>query len=163
MTTQQDINSDELLWQRYVETYNAFTNTSREFYENVSDKVEVVRVGMNSHGGRAAAFNVLQNLSVEELQQLFDELLAFASYSHGLTHIAQTLILSLPHDWLLSNIEKSAKPILEIADYEEYRALLTLYYKIDRDLTRRLAQRAAMHDEPDIKEAGEEYLQVLNG
>jgi hypothetical protein len=41
---------------------------------------------------------------------------------------------------------------------EEYRPLLELYSLFDRDLTVRLARRAAAHDDTDIKEAGEDFL-----
>ncbi|MCB9451006.1 MAG: hypothetical protein H6672_06175 [Anaerolineaceae bacterium] len=162
MTKHQIGDTDKFLWQRYVKAYNDFVEVSQELYANAFNKVELVRIGLNSSDGRSAAFNVLNNLGVEELQQLFDELLAFAAYSHGFTHIAHTLILSLPHGWLLSNIESYAEPILETGDFETYRAILTLYSKIDTGLTQKLAYRAIKHENIDIQEAGEDFLKKLS-
>jgi len=63
-----------------------------------------------------------------------------------------------PHDWLLENIEQYAAPLLAYDDDEEYRRLLELYSLIDRDLTLKLARRAAEHADSDIREADEDFL-----
>jgi hypothetical protein len=123
-----------------------------------TDKIELVRAALYHPDKRVAALRVIENMSVEEKQQLFYELLEVACYSHGLTHFARELILSLPHDWLVENIEQYAEPILRREDYEEYRGILAIYSEIDKDLTRKLAERAIKHDDLDIREAGEDFL-----
>jgi hypothetical protein len=51
--------------------------------------------------------------------------------------------------------------VLEGATYEEYWAMLTLYNKIDAQLTRKLALRAAQSEDEDIRDAGETFLEKL--
>jgi hypothetical protein len=74
------------------------------------------------------------------------------------------VLLSLPKDFLLSNIEKSADTVLNNATqdpYVEYRCLLELYLKIDRKMTYRLAQRAWQSEDEDVREAGEDFIKLL--
>ncbi|MEP7291790.1 MAG: hypothetical protein ABI835_08395, partial [Chloroflexota bacterium] len=147
-----------------------FLAAGRDFNADITDKIAILKTAfrMNSFENRAyrnnsaLALNVAQLLKPEELQELFSELLGVASYYHGGAGFAQELILSLPHEWLLSNIEFYSEPLLRRADYETYSALLTLYSKIDRNLTRRLAQRAMNSDDADIHETGEDFLAQLS-
>jgi hypothetical protein len=74
------------------------------------------------------------------------------------------VILSLPKDFLLANIEKSAETVLSNATqdaYVEYRCLLGLYFQIDYQLTYRLAQRALQSEDEDVRDAGEDYMELL--
>jgi hypothetical protein len=84
-----------------------------------------------------------------------------ASWLHGETKVVHDIILSLPHEWVLSNIELIAEPYLQKGSDEEYRAFLYLYMQIDKDLTKRLASRAAIDSDFEIREAGIEYLEKL--
>jgi hypothetical protein len=46
--------------------------------------------------------------------------------------------------------------LLENGTYEEYRRLLELYIDIDLSVGQRLVKRALEHEDPDIREAGED-------
>ncbi len=70
-------------------------------------------------------------------------------------------ILSLPSDWVLARIEQVSEPYLLTGTHEEYRRFLELYQELDHPLTLALAQRAASHPDPDIREAGEDFLERL--
>jgi len=162
MSSNQTItDEDEALWKRYVETYNNYLSAGNEFNAKVSNKVAVLKNALRS-GDSKLAIKVAELLEAEDLKQLFEELLGAASYSHGGTGTAQKLILSLPREWLLTNIEVYAEPFISSGDYEVYWALLTLYSKLDRDLTQRLAQRAVNQENIDIREAGEAFLTTDN-
>jgi hypothetical protein len=71
---------------------------------------------------------------------LLNDLVDLASVSHSDIELGRQAILSLPKNWLLENIEKSAEPLLKNGTDEEYRRLLELYIQIDRELTERLAR-----------------------
>jgi hypothetical protein len=112
---------------------------------------------------RMTALTVLPYLSLTERKCLFPELVFLASWAHGAVQVARDMILSLPRDWVLANIEREAEPHLQDGTYDEYRRFLELYQLLDRDLTIKLARRAAAHADPDIREAGEEFLEELLG
>jgi hypothetical protein len=110
---------------------------------------------------RATALYVAQWLVQGELQCLFDELIALARASHGPLGYVRDLILSLPKDWVLARIGAAAEPYLRDGTEEDYRRFLELYDLLDRDLTLTLARRAGGHADPEVREAGEEYLEAL--
>jgi len=110
---------------------------------------------------RNIAIHLLQYLPQTEQIQLFGELVFLSSFSHGAVGTVHQVILSMPRDWVLNNIEQIAEPFLTKGTYDEFRRLLELYLELDRDLTSRLARRAAKNGDPDIREAGEEFLTKL--
>ena len=81
-----------------------------------------------------------------------------ASFGHGSIEAVRDLILSLPRDWVINDIEREAEPLLQKGDYDEHRRFLELYELLDADMTQRLARRAAANPDPDIREAGEDHL-----
>ena len=160
MSEQSTHNNDLTLWKHYVATYDAFLAAGRAFNIEVKDKVGTLKEAFRN-GESRLALTVAELLKPEELEALFTELLGLASYSHGSAGSAQNLILSLPNEWLIANIETYSEPLLLTGDFETYRALLTLYFKIDRNLTRRLAEKALDNDDEDIREAGADFLAKL--
>ncbi len=148
---------DELLWQDMVEKYKAFGLASRAFLADSVDRVAVLRNALRGRD-RATALTVATSLTVDELQELIGPLMFLASFSHGSIGAVRDLICSLPRAWLLNNIEREAEPLLQEGTYDEYRRFLELYELLDAGMTQRLARRAAAHSDPDIREAGEEYL-----
>ncbi|ATB37721.1 hypothetical protein CYFUS_003146 [Cystobacter fuscus] len=93
--------------------------------------------------------------------RVFDNLLILASNVHGHTERSRGILLSLPMQWVLENIEARAEPLLHEATQEEYRALFELYLELDQGLARRLAERALNHLDPEVREAGEEFMEQL--
>jgi hypothetical protein len=132
----------------------------REFCAKGVEHVPAVRHGLRSGGvDQATALTVFAYLSLDEQQDLFRDLVFLASSSHGSIQRVRDLILTLPRDWVLAHIEREAEPLLRQGTYDEYRRFLELYELLDLDLTLKLARRAAAHEDPDIREAGEEYLE----
>ncbi len=120
--------------------------------------VELIRRGFAKPGERVAAFKASEGLTLEEQQELLPELVAMASWSHGLLNDARSIILRLPRAYVIANIERAAEPILVKGEEEEYRNFLELYSKLDKDLTMKLAKRAAGHDDDEVCAVGREYL-----
>jgi hypothetical protein len=103
-------------------------------------------------------------LDFQEKVPFFDDLVDLGSVDHSDVELVWKVILSFPKDFLLANIEKSAETVLSNATqdaYVEYRCLLALYYKIDDQLTYRLAQRALQSEDEDVREAGEDYIKLF--
>jgi hypothetical protein len=65
--------------------------------------------------------------------------------------------MTFPKEWLSQHIESAAEPLLNSQDEWIYRRLLEVYSCIERELTLRLARRAAEHPNPDIREAGDQF------
>ena len=154
--------ADAALWDRLVEANTAFARLSGEFLGGDVDRVAVLREVLRNPGpGRMAAFRLLNSVRPSERQELFGELMLLASFAHGAIQVVRDAILSLPRDWVLEHIEEQAESLLRDGTYDEYRRMLELYYALDRDLTRRLARRAAARADEDIREAGEDFLEKL--
>lgn len=145
------------VWSRLVQSHKAFSEASREFLSGSFDRVIVIRNALGGHDKHTAIY-VLRSLKPSELQELFDILVFHASYSHGAIGSIRDAILSLPRDWVLARIEEVAEPLLTNGTYDEYRRLLELYTLLDPMLTQRLAERAVQNPDPDIREAGEDFL-----
>jgi hypothetical protein len=152
-----DVDIDQELWRHFVQAEQSFLSARTRLTTSPS-AVALIRAGLARPSERSAALDAAALLPTDKKRDLFGDVLALASFVHGGIGAARAIILSLPHDWLLANIEQYAEPLLAYEDDEEYRRLLELYSLIDRDLTLKLARRAAEHADPDIKEAGEDFL-----
>lgn len=153
------------LWQSVVSAETAIRDSLRAFLVGSSlERIELVRQALRRPGGeRAAAVRVLPYLSIEERMALFPDLVHLASWGHGLIQPVRDTICSLPRDWVVTQIESVAEPLLlasnEKAQFEEFRRFLELYQQIgDRALLRRLAERALQHANEDVREAAEDIL-----
>lgn len=147
---------DLVIWDRLVKSHEAFALASVEFLEETVDRVTVLRGALRGHGKHTAIW-MLSSLPQSELQDLFDDLVFQASYAHGAVGTVRNAILSLPREWVISNIENVAEPLLVDGTYDEYRRLLELYALLDPALTKRLVERAIQHPDPDIQEAGRDF------
>jgi len=101
---------------------------------------------------------ICRHLTPEERQALFSEWVYLASWAHGAVQFARDMIASLPRPWVVAHLEQEAEPYLQSGTDEEYRRFLELFSGIDTELAQRLARRAALHSNPEIREAGEDFL-----
>jgi len=132
------------------------------FFQKSPDIVATLRRALDVPEERTLALETAALLPIEQRQSLFFDLLAYASYCHGATALSRDLILSLPREWILQHIENAAEPILQAGGYEEYQALLDLYFLLDQDLTRRLAIRALNQSDPELNEIASDFLAELD-
>ncbi len=159
--SQQVSPDSQTLWHRLVESDNAFHRAWMDFFAEGVDRVPWVREGLRSRD-RFTALSVVPYLTLPERMQLFSDLVSVARAAHGPVEAVWNLILALPRDWVLAHIEQEVEPILEQDEEDDYWMFLQLYERLDRDLTLRLAHRAAKHSDPDIRELGEDSLQRLS-
>lgn len=149
--------NDEELWSRLKASYVAYRQVVQEFSAPSVDRVGILKLSLRG-SDRHVAIHLLPYLAVDELKQLLDELVFLASFSHGAIQFIRDQILRLPREWVVERIEATADPLLVDGTYDEYRRLLELYDVLDPTLTRRLAIRAIHHSDPDIQEAGQDFL-----
>jgi hypothetical protein len=148
-------------WQRLVKAHIEFCQAMTEFFSNKDAAVDCLRRSLRGND-RMTAIAMVKKLRPDDILLLFNELVFLASFSHGSIQSVRDIILSLPRDWVLSNIESSVEPLLSNGTYDEYRRFLELYSQLDRNLTLKLARRAFEYSDEDIREAGEEYLESLS-
>ncbi len=149
--------TDQDVWVDFKDAYRAYYAAAGELFSPGVDRVGIIRNALRN-ADRHVAITVLSDLPIGELEQVFEELVFLASFSHGPIQHIRDQILRLPHDWVLSRIESVAEPFLANGTYDEYRRFLELYSQLDLNLVRRLAERAIAHLDPDIREAGDDYL-----
>jgi hypothetical protein len=160
---------EQALWARLVESDTAFYKARIELFKNRRELLQesrnitkLVRDGLGKPTERVAALGVAKLLPKAQLKNLLPDLLSLASFSHGLTGSARELILSLPREWTVANIETLAEPILQQGAYEEYQRILELYSALDPALVRSLAQRAIEHADPEVVDVGKDFLASLH-
>lgn len=106
--------------------------------------------------------NSFESFTPDELKALFKNLVLTASWAHAHTKTARSLILRIPKDWILPNIQQVIDPILATGDPDEFRRIIELAWELDQALLLRLCQEAVHHSNPEIREAGQDFLRKLN-
>ncbi len=153
--------SDEALWAAVVQAEGRFLAARMAFLAGAGDRVGVLRAALRTAAQRGAALRLVPFCSLAERQLLFDDLIRLCSVGHSDVLLCREVIRSLPRDWVLNRVERAAEPLLATGGEEEHRRLLELYADLDAGLTRRLAERAARHEDPDVREAGTDFLRRL--
>ena len=151
---------DNEVWQELVQREKEFFSASQAFLSGDVNRTALMRQELYGRN-RNTAFYFLPYLKKEELMQLFDVLVPLVSTGHGYIGKVREAILTLPHDWVIQNIEQLAEPLLADGTDDEYRRFLELYYELDKSLTLKLARRASQHKNSDIREAGEDFIELL--
>jgi hypothetical protein len=151
------------LWDLLVKSEKRYFITRKKFLDNKSiDRTNLIQKALHNPDQRGTCLQVMEHLTTDERKYLFSDLLDLSSVAHADLKLCHQVVLSYPHDWLLENIEERAEPLLINGSYEEYRCLLELYSRIDRNLAQRLASRAIQQDDLDIIEAGEDFREAIN-
>ncbi len=148
--------SGNLEWKELVSVHLEFLRALQQFARR-KDVVTCVSSGL--HGApadRAVAFLLYDTLPLGKKKSLLEPLLRCA-LAWDQTR-ARELLLKLPRSWLLTRIESTAEPLLAKGTYEDYRSLFALYQQLSPVLARNLARHASSHQDPDIHEAGQDFL-----
>ncbi len=147
-------------WQKVVAAYDAYIQARGEFFRNtnIEERLEILRQKLSSR--EWVALDIIQRMAIEQKKQFFDIFVEIASdtQEYSWANFSFELILSLPKEWLLENIERHVDPMLKNGTYDEYVSFLSLYANVDRDLTIKLAHRALEHDDPEVRKLGKDYL-----
>ncbi len=131
---------------------------------NAADE-RVSRIRRDLHGNVAEVMTALGLLSQMELSdrvRVFEDILQLC-LSPKFAANARKLVLSLPREWLLANIEELSEPFLQTADSRDYLMLLGLFDALDWTLARKLARKASLSADYDIREVGTDFLETKTG
>ncbi len=148
---------DVELWGRLKCAFRDYVVQRIDFMKNPS-AISLIQKAFGVPEDRALAIELVSLYPNEDRIVFFRQLISMASYVNGFTEECRDLILDLPRDWVMGNIEFEIEKILIDGGYEEYRCLLELCYKLDKNLMTMLARRALDSSDEDIKEAGEDFL-----
>src|SRR5687768_10306025 len=121
--------NDIEVWQRLVNSHKEISLASQAFLLGDVNRVLLMRQELYGRDN-AVAFYFLTYLKKEELIELFDILVPLASTGHNSVLRVREVILSLPHDWVIKNIERFTEPLLAEGTEEEYRRFLELYFEL---------------------------------
>ncbi|SRR5712692_1943200 len=165
----EDSNSSDdckLIWQRLLEADAEVWRAQNELFTRCQPNlIEILRAGLHSPNERQTAFRVASLIhDGEQRKALFTDFLRLAcepTYVPTIT-AARRAILSLPREWVLEKVEVEAAKVLDWDDDWIHRRFLELCSLLDRDLTMRAARKAATHQNPDIKEAGDDFMNNPN-
>ncbi len=88
--------------------------------------------------------------------------LACQSQHIGNIELGRKALLELPRAWVLQHIERVAAPLLQLHDEWEYRRLLEVYARLDRNFAQNLVRWGLKSQNPEIQEAGQDFLETLS-
>lgn len=149
------------VWQHVVEAIYSGNDVPKEFFQQEVNRTNILRRAFTvSKREISAALYVMSRLPAGELTPLFSELI-HSSTSHSFAGAAREIILTLPREFVLANIEQTAEEHLASGTYDKYRRFLELYVLLDKNLTKRLVERALDHPDEDVREAGEEFRKII--
>ena len=152
--------NEEMLWQNLVKAFLRYVEASSAFFAPGVDRVKLLRQGFR-RGEIVAALTFATRLESSELIELLPELVKMST-AHAHARKAREIILSLPHDRLITSIEEVAEPILQSDDEFDIRQIFQLYLEIDRGLAVKLAKKVANHSDEYLREVGQEFLEQLS-
>ena len=160
MAETQYYQKDIDLWHRLIDQEKIYLSTRQNFLNSPS-KVELIRKALQNPSQRSPALKIINYLTQDERQSLFNELIKLASVGHSDIKLVRDVIVSFDKTWVLENIENQAESVLESGTDEEYRRLLELYIQVDDKLAQRLTTKALQHPDIDIQEVGEDFQNYL--
>ncbi len=157
----KDISEKDLaIWERLAKAHETYSSALQDFFTDGIDRVALIRKGLHDFD-RHLVISVAKYLREAAHKQLFDDWITMVSWAHGSIQSFRDFILALPRDWVLERIEEAVESHLNEGTMDEYRRFLELYADLDTDLALRLAHREAGHGDPEIREAGEDFLEWL--
>src|SRR3954451_22955678 len=150
-TQTTDTNAEQMLWNNVVEKYRDYVRARMELFRHTSSIVDILRHALKNINHRIVALEIAEILDQEKKKQLLTDLLPIACYPKGDSYLAWNIILSLPKNWLVENIEVASESMLQSNNSADYIGLLGLCRSIDAGLARKIAERALQHPNEAIR------------
>jgi hypothetical protein len=153
------------LFARFVQAHGGATHARRELLEwllgeGAPELVPSLRAGLADPLGRAAALDAIRYLPLGKQLLFLPEIVAHAGAAHGLSGAFLELLLTLPRVAAIEATWAYAEnAIATEGDEEAYRAPLRLFVRLEAlEDARRIAERALASSDPEIRQAGSDYL-----
>ncbi len=148
------------LWRELIDQEKTYLSARKNFLNSPS-RVDLIKRALQNPLERSSALKIINYLTHQERQSLFNELIKLASVGHSDIELVRRTILSFDKMWLLENMENQVESVLENGADEEYRRLLELYIQLDDQLTQHLITKALQNPDIEIQEVGEDFQNYL--
>jgi hypothetical protein len=152
--------NDATSWEHYIRRYREpdvpWQASADSFLRVAKDPIEVIRRGMHSNDGVEvlASLDLTSRIDAAERIKLFPEIFGKClSQKFGLG--ARAILLSLPPEWLLENLETACINRLSIPDDEDFIMMLGILRNFDMPMAIRVATHALKSEDPEIRALAE--------
>ena len=157
--------SDKEKWEQFVAFNQSHPNETelniqvQKFLDESIDHIAILKFGLSQSSAHIlASFQVLERFTPQALIPFLQDLLSLVAYSQRHINEAAELIIKMPRDWVVANIEKESEQLLSENSYYEYQQIMSLYQDLDQELASRFAQSTLTNPDPDIRDIGKYYL-----
>jgi hypothetical protein len=157
-------------WQRLVDSLYGRIDVSsaaalEAFLEKSDDPIEAIRSAFVGYGDhvRTALWILRQTPSGGSIFDPAMFLPGLISAVAADIPTAGEIVLAMPRQWVIANIEGAAEPLLSTSTdlWWDYYYLMILFEKLDTGLAFRLAKKALESADPDVRERGAGYFEGL--
>jgi hypothetical protein len=149
---------EQTLWNNVVDKYRDYVQARIDLFRNASSIVSLLRKALKNINHRIVALEIAEILDQEKKKQLLSDLIPIACYPKGDSYLAWNIILSLPKNWLIENIEVAAESMLQSNNANDYVGLLSLCRSVDGNLARKVADRALQHPDPSVRQEVKDFV-----
>jgi len=152
----------EQLWRDFVSEQDAVESLRLALLRGPRTALlDCLRDALRRPHERVHALRLLKIMPEEDRRAMMPELFAFGTWQNQITELAKELIFSVSREWLRNNTLTFIEPLLQGTDYPEFWGALEICDQIDRPKALELARRIATNPDPNIREAGETFLDKL--
>lgn len=156
------MSDDNELWDRLVQSYikrdQPWAAAAESFLKDATVPIETIRRGIIARGyGSFAGLDLVPLLNPADRTELFREI-----FDKCLTTLwgqfAQEILMSLPREWLLQNLETACLDQLAGSDDQDFRLLMGVLWEFDIPMAIRIATSALQSNDCEIREVAQLYL-----
>lgn len=153
---------DENIWKSLIKAENDYEQARWYFFKHSYSVLSTLRKALHIPQERGTALRLIKYINIKDHKALLNDLVELASVGHSDIQLVRDVILSLPKEWLIENIETPISKVLNNGGDEEYRRLIELCISIDNSLVEKLSKQALEHSNEDVREVGKDFQEFLN-
>jgi hypothetical protein len=137
-------------------SYDLYHKLKDEFKGIESEQTKnIIFSALDVPSERELALDLISFMDDSERTFFLEQLVDLASFQNGLLEFCQDMILELPRDYVIKNIEKIIDRILDVGSWEEYSAMIILCELLDNEkLAEKYMRRALESEDEEIREIG---------
>ena len=154
--------TDQKLWNALIKSESNYKVARWELFKHCSSVIGVIKKSLHISYERESALRLVEYLSDKDYPHILDDLIEVASVGHSDIELCRKVILALPREWLLSNIEESLYRTLSQGEEEKYRRLMELCILLSNSLVEKLINKALLHPDENVKQVGRDFQVYLN-
>jgi hypothetical protein len=149
---------DKILLQAFEQAWAAYQSSRTSLYEITANSIGLAEYLLETNPKALSTWVYIERLKAEELKLIFDRLLSSACQTSNLIAFAIPILLRLPKQWLLENLDKHIEPFIAKYQSEAYIAIIEIYKRLDLGKALEWTKRASADADPHIKQVGEDFM-----